>query len=208
VLTKEEEELPAAVHQAVVAGTLQMLSQGPPSSEELESELKNAVASLPDGSFGHGLVGVVPFQFGGFPAYVVGYSVGYCLMCSHTWLDIFVKRGEGYILADELDNPLPNSSIYFHVLPFSPVGGVRFLIYGVRYGQRENPLTIRAYSWPDRSQPMWSRKNVDNGEVEFTDDGFVLSYVQRKGINVVDRRTVYEVTQQGITCVAGCASQE
>lgn len=174
-IRKAAKDLPSEMQPLMYNGILSYLnSQGSHPSDKLKDRLSQV---LTPPSFG----GVVAEGIADTASndneriVVVAYAVNYCIVCSRTWLGIFVRTNGKFHLAASADDASLDQTV--HVALFSSARVPTVLLYGVHLGDAHNRLDAQALRpagngkfhviWSRVDEPQ-GRLHVDHSVIEIT----------------------------------------
>lgn len=137
--------------------------------------------------------------------YVVAYALAGAATYSRSWIGVFGPSGiahKNQLLASA-ENRLPDKTVALAHLPDAEGGGVRFLAYGINWGDAHNRLTVIAYRLMGQNlKAMWSRTDLPEGQVKVEDGKIDLSFLSsafgpgNKSVHLI--KESYRVTAAGI----------
>ncbi len=173
---QEGRSLPNEVEPLLTQGVLDYLNHHAKiSAEELTLSIARALAApgIPVSTVADadGVVSVMPFQ--NEKAYAVAYTVSYCVSCSESWLGIFERRDQ-FMLTSHFNNPLANDAV--HLASMGNGLAPLFVLYGVHWGDAHSRLDVRAYSSKGGLTETWSRLDLPEGTISFSDLEFTLAF--------------------------------
>lgn len=188
---------------AVVNGALESTFSATrrPNCEALQEELRSALGrGRPDPNLASILC-----LWRAQADYVVGYDLTEGPVYSRSWIGIFgpsAHDGRYRMVASEQDT-LPDKTIALALLPRDGHGELRFLAYGINWGDAHNRLTAIAYVLNDRIlRPIWSRTQLPEGQLRVQGGTIQISFLSSAlGPGYGGVRSVaetYRVTPTGI----------
>jgi hypothetical protein len=136
---------------------------------------------------------------------VVTYALAAAAIYSRSWLGVFGPSAMGHHnqLLASVDNPLPGKTVALAGLPDGEGGAVRFLAYGINWGDAHNRLTVLAYQLRARRlEAVWSRTDLAEGQVKVEGGKIHLSFVNsalgpgHQSVHIM--KESYRVTSVGI----------
>jgi hypothetical protein len=137
--------------------------------------------------------------------YVVAYALTAAATFSRSWIGVFGPSGTGHHnqLVASVDNPLRDKTVALARLPDGEGGALRFLAYGVNWGDPHNRLTVIAYRLTGQKlSATWSRTDLPEGQVKVGDGRIDLSFLSAalgpgyKSVHLI--KESYRVTAGGI----------
>ena len=142
---------------------------------------------------------VFPFGLHENPSYVVAYYIGYCAICSRSWIGIIGLTGNHYEMLASDENSLPNQGLTVIPLGSGSLEFARFLAYGRSWGDAHGRLNAIAYSFDGRQlHRIWSRLELPQGKITVTSAKIILSFLTSLPSSSRERIQVYTVTPEGI----------
>lgn len=99
---------------------------------------------------------------------------------SRSWIGVFGRPAPRipYQVLAAAENTLPNHTVALAPLPPGPHGQLRFLAYGVIWGDPHKHLTVLAYALEgNHFKQLWTRSQLPEGEVKAHDDRIDLSFL-------------------------------
>jgi len=178
-VSEEEQAAPAKVEGLLNAAVLRFLdTDAHRSPEKLQAKLREALQIGPEQPE-HG-VNAQAFVFQIGPAkkgYIVAYNIVHCITCSHSWIGAFAPKGGGYELVASLDNSLPNQTLQAVPL-WTGDNVIRFLAYGINWGDAHSRLNAAAYSFDGHQiREVWSRTGLPQGTLKLEPGTMVVSFL-------------------------------
>jgi len=174
-----------------------------PSCEALLEDLRRSLGFRGEPDPNVASVLCLPHNSGTY--YVVAYALTAAATYSRSWLGVFGPSGTGRAsqLLASVDNTLPDKTAGLARLPDGKSGEVRFLAYGVNWGDPHGRLTVIAYRLVARKlEAMWSRTDLPEGQVTVEDGKIGLSFLSSalgpgyKSVRLI--KECYRVTAVGI----------
>lgn len=122
---------------------------------------------------------VFPFHSGRRDAYLIAYSVVYCVSCSRGWIGVLGRANNGpYQILSSDDDAFPNQTLVAAMLQPTGEGEPRFLIHGTNWGDAHNRLNVVGYTFDGtRLTIIWSRMGLPQGSIKVTPARITLSFL-------------------------------
>jgi hypothetical protein len=174
-----------------------------PSCEGVQEDLRRSLGFRGEPNPNVASVLCAPHDRGAY--YVVAYALTGAAIYSRSWVGVFGPSGIGHKnqLLASAENPLPDKTVALAHLPDAEGGGVRFLAYGVNWGDPHNRLTLIAYRLMGQNlKATWSRADLPEGQVKVEDGKIDLSFLSsahgpgRESVHLI--KESYRVTAAGI----------
>lgn len=172
------------------------------SGKTIEQELRRALSL--DGSKAD-LASAFAVRLEAQKIYVIAYALSAMATLSRSWVGVLGSEGldEPYGILASVHDSLPNKTVALVPLPPGTQGQLRFLSYGVNWGDPHKHLTVIAYSFKGHHlKRLWSRSQLPGGQVKVHGDRIGLCFLNMalgpgyRGVHWV--KQVYRVIPAGV----------
>lgn len=194
----------AAIQGVVNDALVSMLAAAPrPSCKVLQGKLRSTLSS--HGGPDPNVASVLCTKGNRATYYTVAYALTVGPAYSRSWIGVFgpsAHRNEYRLLATAVDT-LHNKTVALANLPRNLYGQMRFLAYGINWGDPHNRLIVIVYTFNGHQiKRTWSRTGLPQGKVTVRKHRIVLSFLNMavgpgfSGVRTVTK--VYRVTPCGV----------
>jgi hypothetical protein len=146
-ISKDASALPGTVIPLITSGLLRNFNAKPAMSvDRMTLELAEALAAptapIMNASGAEGVASIVATRDSQLCA--VAYDVSTCAACSTSWLGIFRRRRDKWVIAAHIVDPVTNDTV--HAAWIGEGKPPLLLLYGIHWGDAHNRLDVRVYT--------------------------------------------------------------
>lgn len=176
-VAKEASGLPATLASLVTRGILERLNTNEmmASPSELMTIIATALAppgvQVDNSQDAAAIASVVSYPDSNRIA--VAYNISLCAACSSSWVGLFERMDNRWLLKRQLDNPAPNESV--HLAVTGSRAQPLLLLYGTHWGDAHNRLDVRLYSIKEGFVQVWSQLDLVEGTLSISGNQLELT---------------------------------